>query len=680
MQRINRFPGTIFALALFLAPAVLAADARLEASFGEGNELTSLTAGGIAFATGGGDLWTAEFSRGADRGRRVTVCAGEAAEKRREDRPDGTDLVWRDIPLDGERGVLDARATVRRRADGALEWRVAFDNRSSEWSLLNVDFPCLGSVTREGEGDAMLPWMDHGARLWKGWRGSEGSGKFSYLGHYPQVAAFFVGGTGLYVAAEDPDARQKTLVVDKDRNVRFRTPVEWGGVKGKAAEGPRYPVVTAPLAGDWWSAARKYRDFALKQKWCAKGPIKDIPAYPRRMAEIPLWVNVHCGPAGVSNLLARAKAVFPAFSTGIHWHLWQHSGHDVNYPEYFPEQPGTKECIAFCHGIGQEPMPYANGRLWSASTLGYLMAEPFAVMNDEGRRAVEKYAPWTAPLAVMCPACPEWQRVIREFSLRILDDLGAGSIFLDQIGAASGRACYDPSHPHPSGGGGWWYEGYERALAPIRAAYNAKDAFVTTEGECEAYIGMVDGFLQVVGRHPNDLPFMNAVYSGYTTYFCSPENTDDDPAAFRALQTRELLWGNSLGWFLQDILDKPDKCAILNDLCAFRQANLDALAYGNLLDELRIAGPVGTRDYEWLGRRPHFRLFDKTFKLPPSKRATMADVIGNWWRTADGRTVLLAANLTEAPQSVTYRVFGTDREARLTLAPHELKRIALHEL
>ena len=126
---------------------------------------------------------------------------------------------------------------------------------------------------------------------------------------------------------------------------------------------------------------------------------------------------------------------------------------------------------------------------------------------------------------------------------------------------------------------------------------------------------------------------------------------------------------------LEDILDRPDKCAILNQLCTFRQKNLDALAYGNLLDELRVVSPVGSGTYEWLGRRPHFRLFDKTFKLPPSKFATMTDVIGNWWRTADGRIVLLAANLTDRPQSVKYRMFGTDRTAALALAPHELVRV-----
>jgi hypothetical protein len=52
----------------------------------------------------------------------------------------------------------------------------------------------------------------------------------------------------------------------------------------------------------------------------------------------------------------------------------------------------------------------------------------------------------------------------------------------------------------------------------------------------------------------------------------------------------------------------------------------------------------------------------------------MADVRGNWWRTSDGQVVLLAANLTDREQKVVYRVYGTDRTASLTLAPHELVR------
>ena len=649
--------------------ALAAPAAEMSVRFDASNALESIRVGAAEFATGGGDLWTAEFACDGDFTNRVKVASGDAKSFAKGKCGDFDALFWNDIPLGGERGVLDAKVLIGKRPDGSQAWRLEFDNRSAKWALFSTEFPRLARVTRNGEGDAMLPAPDHGARLFRKRVATPKSHAVGYLGYAPMVSAFFIGEDGLYVAAEDPDARIKSFALSGEQDIRFKTPVELG------AEGPRYDVVLAPLKGDWWAAAGRYRDFALKQKWCAKGPIKDIPGYPRRICEIPLWINIHGHPDVASNVLASAKEVFPGFSTGLHWHLWQHSPHDVNYPEYFPEQPGTKECIEFCESIGQEPMPYTNGRLWSAATSGYLMAEPHAVLRADGSRHVEKYAPWTPPLAVMCPCRPEWRRVVAGFTCRILDDLGAKSLFVDQVGAAPGCACYDKSHGHPVGGGAWWYDGYEKALAPIRRAYNAKGAFLTTEGSGEAYIGMFDGYLQVVARTPEDVPFHNAVYSGYTTYFCSPENNDDDPAAFRALQVRELLWGNSLGWFLQDILDRPDKCAILNQLCMFRQENLDAFAYGNLLDELRFASPVGNSTYEWLGRRPHFRLFDKTFKLPPSKFATMSDVIGNWWRTADGRLVLFAANLTDRPQRVVYRVFGTDRTDVLSLAPHELARV-----
>ena len=660
------------AIALIMLAGVCPASTGMDVSFDDANVLQGIRVGKATFVTGGGELWTAEFSAGPNREERISVSPTQAVSRTRHETDSKIVLTWKGLPLGNERAVLDAVVTIDRRADGSQAWNLRFDNRSSRWALLTTDFPRLNRVAKNGEADFMLPAPDHGARLFKRKVEFKKDEFYDYLGYCPAVAAAFMGADGLYVAAEDPDARHKSLVVTGEQNIRFRTPVEWGGVAGKSAEGPRYPVVLAPLAGDWWSAANRYRAFALRQKWCARGLIRDRPDYPRRMAEIPLWINVHGSPAQVSNLLARAKSAFPGFPTGMHWHLWQHSGHDVNYPEYFPEQPGTKACVAFCESIGQEPMPYTNGRLWSASTSGFLLAEPFVVLKSDGRRAIEKYAPWTSPLAVMCPSSPEWQRVVKGFAERVLSELDAKSIFIDQIGAAKGLACYDPDHSHPPGGGGWWYEGYETMLRPIRRDYGARGAFLTTEGSGEAYIGMVDGFLQVTARKPDDVPFLNAVYSGYTTYFGSSENNDDAPAAFRALQVRELFWGNALGWFLPDILDRPDKCAILKELCEFRQRHLDVLAYGNLVDELRIVSPLSAQTYEWLGRRPHSRLFDRTFKLPPSSFATIPDVIGNWWRRADGRIVLLAANLSDRPQRVSYSVYGSGETESLELKPLEL--------
>ena len=635
----------------------------VDARFAQDGTLQSIRIGEAVFATGGGNLWEAEFL--ADAGAKISVSASNAVSFAKSESDSKIVLSWRGIALGGEPDALDATVVISKNADASQSWSLRFENRSQRCKLLRTSFPMLRRVTRNGEGDALLPWKDYGARLFRRRTAQPKALHAHYLGYAPPVAAFFLGETGLYIAAEDPQARQKCLVESGEQNVHFDTLVELG------ADGPGYNVTLAPLKGDWWEAARRYRKFALAQKWARLGPIKDNPSYPRRICEIPLWINIHGHADVASNVLARAKATFPGFATGIHWHLWQQSGHDVNYPEYFPAQPRVKETIDFCHSIGQEPMPYVNGRLWTATTMGYLLAEPWAVMKTDGSRVVETYAKTNPPLAVMCPWTEPWRRVVQAFTGRVFEELGAKSLFIDQVGAARAYPCYDPAHGHPVGGGAWWRDGYARMLSPVRRACNERGAFLATEGAGEAYLDLFDGFLQVVERKPDDVPFWSAVYSGYTTYFCSPENADDDPPSFLVQQSREMLWGHPLGWFDPCILDKPQKIAILRRLCTFRQNNLDALAYGTLLDELRPVAPLPQVEYTWKPRSNWSKGVN---------RGTCPVVIGNWWRTAGGETVLLVANLTDRPQALEYEVYDgagrTGKTAAATLAPYELRRIA----
>ena len=715
---------SLFCFTALCARAAFAADAPLEARFTDTGELACLRVGEAVFATGGGNLWEAEFlinpgasapgteqtgafapgteqatalesgwddgALGAAPGANaralpytaqdrvpgaavpgfLTVAPTNATSFAKSEAGGVIELSWRGIALGEEPAALDAFVTIAPQPDGSQKWSLRFENRSPHYALLRTRFPMIRRVTRDGEGDALLPWQDHGAKLFRRRSAQPRPVWAHYLGYAPPVAAFFIGETGLYFAAEDPEAHQKCLVESGEQDIYFDTLPELG------ADGPGYATTIAPLRGDWWEAARRYRAFALRQKWAARGPIKDNPAYPRRLCEIPLWINIHGRSDMASNVLAKAKQTYPGFSTGLHWHLWQQSAHDINYPEYFPAQPRVKETIDFCHSIGQEPMPYTNGRLWTVTTMGYLLAEPYAAMKTDGSRVVESYAsvnnPTKPPLAVMCPWTETWRRVVQTFTGRILDELGATSLFVDQVGAARAFPCYDPSHGHPVGGGAWWREGYARMMEPVRRAYNERGAFLTTEGAGEAYLDLFDGFLQVVERTPEDVPFWSAVYSGYTTYFCTPEHTGDDPQSFRYQQSREMLWGHPMGWFDTSVLDKPEKCEILARLCAFRQANLDALAYGNLLDELRPVSPLPEIAYSW---KPRF-----FWRASASvKHGTTPAVIGNWWRTADGETVLLAANLSDKEQTFEYEVFGDGTRphetASMTLAPSELRRI-----
>ena len=105
---------------------------------------------------------------------------------------------------------------------------------------------------------------------------------------------------------------------------------------------------------------------------------------------------------------------------------------------------------------------------------------------------------------------------------------------------------------------------------------------------------------------------------------------------------------------------------MIGRLCRFRQANLDCLAYGELLDELRPAGELERTRVTWHGRWQ---------RNAPDVETTLPVVIGSLWRDgATGRNVLFAVNLTDREQRLVVANAGfAGRE--LTLGPREIRRV-----
>ena len=676
---------TVLGVALSSAPAAVIENAELaieldDASFAV-RSIVNKKAGDVKFvdAPAGTALWTAEFRAGAADAKPVRLTSNSPCRSKRLERTadGGATLVWEGLDLVGERAAVTVRAVVRFAADGTSKWTLDVQNQSSRFGLFATRYPILPQVAGDGQADCLLPRQDVGARFVRGMARGR-TRRFGCMAYYPMMIAFLKGDAGLYFAAHDGEARIKYLEVDKELGVSFLTPVENGGLAQRAAEGPRYETTIAAFKGDWWEAARLYRAWALTTKWAAKGPIVSRTDYPKRMAEIPLWLNIHGLPAEVSNVMTRARAVFPNFDCGIHWHVWQHSKHDINYPEYFPEQEGTGPCLAYLKSIGEEALPYTNGRLWSTNLVSYPYALPYVCKKSDGSPYVERYGKVTPPMSPMCPYTAQWDATVNDFSSRILA-LGAKSIFLDQIGACAGLPCYDASHGHPVGGGTWHFEGYQRILAKVHALYSSQGAFVTTEGSGEEWMNVVDGYLCVTQRQPDDVPFFHAVYNGYTTYFCSPENQDDDLVSFRAAQTRELLWGEALGWYHPLILDQPDKCALLRRLGEFRQANLDFFAYGTLVGEVKFKETIPALKFAWLGRKPFYMWAFKDYPLSPTIQGEMPSVFGYVWKagvgegadeTKAGRTVAFLANVGEEVREVSFEFGGCVR--RRTIQPGEI--------
>ncbi|MBQ0032552.1 MAG: hypothetical protein KBT68_07095, partial [bacterium] len=667
----------VLGLTLVTAQAAVLENANLAIEIDDASyavrSIMNKKAGGVKFVepTTNAVLWTAEFRAGSADVRPVELTSASPCRKRRIERTadGGATLVWEGLDLGDEHSMVTVRAVVRFVSDGSSKWTLDIQNKSLRRGLFATRYPILPQLVGDGMADCLLPRSDVGARLMRGMkRGKDWS--FGCMGYSPMMVAFLKGDAGLYIAAHDGTSRIKTLEVDKELGVSFSTPTENGGVAGLAANGPCYETTVAAFKGDWWEAARMYRAWALTTRWTAKGPIISRTDYPKRMAEIPVWLNIHGSPAEVSNVMTRARAVFPNFDCGIHWHVWQHSKHDINYPEYFPEQEGAGACFAYLKSIGEEALPYTNGRLWSTNLVSYPYVLPYVCKKPDGSPYVEQYGKVTPPMSPMCPYTVQWNQTVNDFSSRVLS-LGANSIFLDQIGACSARTCYDVNHGHPVGGGTWYFDGYQSMLAKTHALYSSKGAFITTEGSGEEWMNVVDGYLCVTQRQPDDVPFFHAVYNGYTTYFCSPENQDDDFVSFRAAQTRELLWGQALGWYHPLILDQPDKCALLRKLGEFRQANLDFFAYGTLAGEVKFKGNVPPVKLAWLGRKPFYMWAFKDFPLSPTIRGEMPSVFGYVWKSAEeGRTVAFLANVGDEACEVSFEFGGKSR--RRTIQPGEI--------
>ena len=77
-----------------------------------------------------------------------------AAMRNAERTSKGIRFSWCSVDIADEKGVLDVFAEVDLPPGAAAsEWRIAISNRSEKAALYGTSYPCLGKVTKMGEGD-----------------------------------------------------------------------------------------------------------------------------------------------------------------------------------------------------------------------------------------------------------------------------------------------------------------------------------------------------------------------------------------------------------------------------------------------------------------------------------------------------------------------------------------------
>lgn len=184
-------------------------------------------------------LWRLDFVRKGAAGTNEHVFVDNlatAVSRLSERTPTGVRFTWRGMDIEDEKGVLDVYAIVDLPSgNAASEWRLVVSNRSEKAALYVTSYPCLGKVTKIGEGDVLIPTGNLGASLrknYKFWDDDKKDLVSAMPGRRSPVAAFNLGEAGLYIAAHDPDQRYKRLVIQADHGVRFDTVVENAGIVG----------------------------------------------------------------------------------------------------------------------------------------------------------------------------------------------------------------------------------------------------------------------------------------------------------------------------------------------------------------------------------------------------------------------------------------------------------------
>jgi len=559
---------------------------------------------------------------------------------------------WTDMDLEGEESVVTVRITMDLpRNIGIASWRIWVDNNSDIWGLYEVDFPKFGGYLKSGEYDVAAPRRNWG-KLFKNCR-DRMSYKYPHGWSMPmQFLCAMKETNAVYMAAHDPNAWDKSFIIEPGKEFYIKTNVENIGVPGSDHKDP-FPVMVGVYRGRWMEACKVYRKFAITAPWTSEGKISQRKSMPQALKDIGLWMQVgnYIGPESgtfeeKNKPLIDAQRYF-GVPTAAHWYNWHAIPFDTHYPHYFPTKPGVPDQVRDFVSRGLVIMPYINGRIVDISNDDFDEYFPYCAKDQMGKHYVETYGN-RVKQAPMCSYTEFWQDKIADIVKRLGVEVGANAVYIDQIAAAGPVLCFDESHGHPLGGGGWWVDGYRKMLKKVQkiAHSNGREMIITTECAAEPFMDGIDAFLTWIKPDDRSVPMITAVYSGYSIYFGSPAWFEHGDRSWIMAQGRAFLWGSQNGWMGFELFrpEHAKKAAYLKKIGTYRIIGKKFLTFGELVDLIEPANHIETITETWPdhGNNP--------------RKATLPSMQGAIWRAEDGTLGIFLANYLEKDNTIEFTI------------------------
>jgi len=576
-------------------------------------------------------LWALQL-RDAD-GNEARIASDADCSRSHQLSADGDRLTlrWQGVVLPNDGGTADVTVEVLLAAnDDRSRWTIDVRNDSAAWSIMDVEFPRISGISEPGRPKLAVPRSNWGI-LYPA--ATEQSGSYPSANWPMEFVSLHESESGLYLGYEDPGACPKSFSFRAGDHFLYRTPAPEGTRAGNDYRSPG-PFALGVCGPDWWQAAKMYRTWALKQPWTSEGPLTTRESTPDFCKNLGLWFVGGGTEEQVTGNLRRAADFF-GVPVGLHWYSWHRWPFDTHYPDYFPAIPDFRAAIEQVVPEGKVIMPYINGRIVDKDVDAFARWLPWTAKGVDGKPYNEVYGNGVNQ-APMCPATEVWQTTISEICDRLIGEYGVNGIYIDQIAAAGPALCYDPAHGHPLGGGSWWVDGYRVLLDRVQEAAHrdGRNVLITTENNAEPYMDGVDCFLIWNPRHPDEIPMMTAVYSGYSIYFASNARCQPGLQPYAMIEGRDFIWGSQLGWMGFEDANPTERGNYLRQLVRLRHAALKYVIEGEIMGEIQPLNDVGTVTGAW-------HAWDgKPFD------ATLPAVMSTVWKGSDGTLGVFMANLS----------------------------------
>ena len=552
---------------------------------------------------------------------------------------------------------MDVQAAITLRADDPLaSWRIQVHNRSTRYGIERVYFPILPLAPIGKTQDNMLmmprgrgvlvenPFDRHtgfGANY-------ENRGAFYPHDFNMQFQALYNRHDrhGLYLAMRDPTPHLMNFqIINTPTEIIWRPshfPPNIGFSQERYAQ--PYDCVTGPFHGDWFDACQIYRDWALNQTWCRKGPLITRTEAPKWFKESPLifYTTTTDSAAGTHSIHNNLRIAADHFHEWLQWagmklplnfYTWHeydpaltvsnmpfHSRRMQNHPSRwtdlpstyepsgnYPKIPAMRQFAEICQELraaGGMVCPYIALEIFDqgpTQNAPYAaIAHPHITRDLYGAKRLWGSLRFWQP----CAWTSWWQQRLAETATLMLQREFIGGFYLDVM-QGSALPCYWTPHGHSAGGGSSATLGMYRLSSAIYDAVKAQDSETITTGEnmAENMIDVTDGALQATLWADTKAPIFATVYQDYITrYGLEISNDLGTPDAFFIECASQFVEGSQVGRLRlrpRDrtlSFDNPEHREMIDFLERIvgyyrQQEARHFLAYGQLMRPLEFAAP-----------------------------------------------------------------------------------------